>query len=310
MQYSVATEPLKCFSSVPKCSIKSVPESIQAGTKYIKAFQTTRSSTWLSLCFDIRAYICCLALIFLLFLNFFWFSSRGVTWWQNATAVNGSPARVPAWVTVGYVGSGTGEHTFPGQLEAQGCREPSAAWVTLDPRISRSRQRKTLRDSGEAGSGALVLNAGLHHVLMHNYTSQHSSAMWPGTETEGETRNLSTPSFSFITGSFGFVFWSVSSDLIFFVCDEWPDFLVSAKEKNLFRVRFKQKYTSVVYSNGGCWCSWFSIDVLGWCSWFPDKINFLISILKWIIHFTAGALLVCSPCDLCLYRSPPIVQKS
>lgn len=140
-----------------------------------------------------------------------------MTWWQNATAVNGSPACVPAWVTVGYVGSGTGEHTFPGQLAAQGCREPSAAWVTLDPRISRSRQRKTLRDSGEAGSGALVLNAGLHHVLMHDYTSQHSNAMWPGTETEGETRNLSTPSFSFITGSFGFVFWSISSDLIFFL---------------------------------------------------------------------------------------------
>lgn len=32
---------------------------------------------------------------------------------------------------MGYVGGGTGEHTFPGQLAAQGCGEPSAARLTL-----------------------------------------------------------------------------------------------------------------------------------------------------------------------------------
>lgn len=49
--------------------------------------------------------------------------------------------------------------------------------MTMDPQISRSRQREALTDSEEAGSGALVLNAGLHHVVMHDYTSRHGSAM-------------------------------------------------------------------------------------------------------------------------------------
>lgn len=34
-------------------------------------------------------------------------------------------------IDMGYVGDGTGEHTFPGQLAAQGCKEPAAAQVTL-----------------------------------------------------------------------------------------------------------------------------------------------------------------------------------
>lgn len=71
-----------------------------------------------------------------------------------------------------YVGSGTGEHTFPGQLAAQGCREPSAAWMTLDkPEQTEGNLER------QRGSGALVLIAGLHNVVIQDYTSQHGSAM-------------------------------------------------------------------------------------------------------------------------------------
>lgn len=41
------------------------------------------------------------------------------------------PCSVTVWLTLGDIRGGTGEHTFPGRLAAQGCREPAVKRVTL-----------------------------------------------------------------------------------------------------------------------------------------------------------------------------------
>ena len=64
---------------------------------------------------------------------------------------------------------GTGEHTFPGQLAAQGCSEPAAASVTL---AELKQTEKDLERQRAAGSGSQ--RAGEHNVVMHDYISQYT----------------------------------------------------------------------------------------------------------------------------------------
>lgn len=93
--------------------------------------------------------------------------------WRLAGTFNDSPCSVSGWLTPRHVGGGTGEHTFPGQLAAQGGGEPAAASVTL---AELKQTEKDLERQRAAGSGSQ--RAGEHNVVMHDYISQRTVPAW------------------------------------------------------------------------------------------------------------------------------------